>query len=201
MDEDAGRYAFWATMAGLALVPLAFLAGLLRSRLALANVGQLVVSLGQTARPGELRDAIARALADPSVKLAYWLPESESWVRIDGRRLPSLASGDGRSVATIVERNGKRVAAIVHDAYLLEDPELLDAVVAAAGLALENEQRLAALTQSEARMRGDHQRAAGSHVPHVPRRRVSRGQGRAHWRSGLASRSDDRPQREGHSPA
>jgi PAS domain S-box-containing protein len=153
VDEDAGRYAFWATMAGLALVPLAFLAGLLRSRLALANVGQLVVSLGQTARPGELRDAIAQALADPSVKLAYWLPESESWVRIDGRRLPSLASGDGRNVATIVERNGERVAAIVHDAFLLEDPELLDAVVAAAGLALENEQRLAALTQSEARMR------------------------------------------------
>jgi signal transduction histidine kinase len=153
IDEDAGRYAFWATMAGLALVPLAFLAGLLRSRLALANVGQLVVSLGQTARPGELRDAIAQALGDPSVNLAYWLPESESWVRIDGRRLPSLASPDGRNVATIVERNGERVAAIVHDAFLLEDPELLDAVVAAAGLALENEQRLAALTQSEARLR------------------------------------------------
>jgi PAS domain S-box-containing protein len=153
VDEDAGRYAFWATMAGLALVPLAFLAGLLRSRLALANVSQLVVSLGQTARPGELRDAIAQALADPSVNLAYWLPESEGWVRIDGRRLPSLASGDGRNVATIVERNGERVAAIVHDAFLHEDPELLDAVVAAAGLALENEQRLAALTQSEARLR------------------------------------------------
>jgi PAS domain S-box-containing protein len=154
VDEDAGRYAFWATMAGLALVPLAFLAGLLRSRLALANVSQFVVALGQTARPGELRDAIAQALGDPSVKLAYWLPESESWVRIDGRRLPSLADGGGANVATIVERNGERVAAIVHDAFLLEDPQLLDAVVAAAGLALENEQRLAALTQSEARMRG-----------------------------------------------
>jgi signal transduction histidine kinase len=154
VDDDAGRYAFWATMTGLALVPLAFLAGLLRSRLALANVGQLVVALGQTARPGELRDAIAQALGDPSVTLAYWLPESESWVRIDGRRLPSLADGGGRNVATIVERNGERVAAIVHDAFLQEDPQLLDAVVAAAGLALENEQRLAALTQSEARMRG-----------------------------------------------
>jgi signal transduction histidine kinase len=154
IDEDAGRYAFWATMVGLALVPVAFLAGLLRSRLALANVGQLVLALGQTARPGELRDAISQALADPSVTLAYWVPESESWVRIDGRRLPTLASADGSQVATIVERNGERVAAIVHDAFLHEDPQLLDSVVAAAGLALENEQRLAALTRSEARMRG-----------------------------------------------
>ncbi|MGI8605744.1 MAG: histidine kinase [Gaiellaceae bacterium] len=154
IHDDAGRYAFWATMTGLALVPLAFLAGLLRSRLALANVGQLVVALGQTARPGELRDAIAKALGDPSVALAYWLPESETWVRIDGRRLPSLADAEQGHVATIVERHGERVAAIVHDAFLNEDPELLDAVVAAAGLAFENEQRLAALTQSEARMRG-----------------------------------------------
>ena len=50
---------------------------------------------------------------------------------------PCLPDGSGR-VATVVERSGRRVAAIVHDASLRDHPELIDAVVAAAGLALEN---------------------------------------------------------------
>jgi signal transduction histidine kinase len=46
---------------------------------------------------------------------------------------------------TIVERDGRRVAALVHDASLRDDPELVDAVCAAAGLALENERLQAEL--------------------------------------------------------
>jgi hypothetical protein len=38
-----------------------------------------------------------------------------------------------------VERSGVRVAALIHDPGLREDPELRQAVSAAAGLALENE--------------------------------------------------------------
>jgi len=39
----------------------------------------------------------------------------------------------------MIERDGRRVGALVHDRALLEDPALLDAVCAAAGLALENQ--------------------------------------------------------------
>ena len=39
----------------------------------------------------------------------------------------------------MVDRDGRRVAALVHDASLLDAPELLRAVTSAAGLALENE--------------------------------------------------------------
>jgi signal transduction histidine kinase len=46
---------------------------------------------------------------------------------------------------TVVERRGQRIAALVHDAALAEDPALLNAVSAAAGLALENERLLAEL--------------------------------------------------------
>jgi signal transduction histidine kinase len=38
-----------------------------------------------------------------------------------------------------VERDGQRVAALVYDASLDDDPELVEAVTAAAGIALENE--------------------------------------------------------------
>ena len=48
-------------------------------------------------------------------------------------------------MATAVERSGLRVAALIHDESLSDHPELVDGVVAAAGLALENERLQAQL--------------------------------------------------------
>ena len=47
------------------------------------------------------------------------------------------ATADGRA-ATPIEREGARVAALVHDPALGDEPELLEAVTAAAGIAIEN---------------------------------------------------------------
>jgi signal transduction histidine kinase len=128
----------------LASVPLAFELGLLRSRLARGAVAELVVELGQTRAAGNLRDALARALHDPSLTLAFWLPEQRRYVDAGGQPVELPIEGSGL-VTTIVERDGRRVAAIVHDASLREDPELVEAVCAAAGLALENERLQAEL--------------------------------------------------------
>jgi signal transduction histidine kinase len=152
------------------VIPFAFLAGLLRSRLARASVAELVVELGQAGPSGpasldavvlaaiELRDALARALGDPSLNLAYWLPDEERFVDLSGQPVALPEPGEPR-MATIVEREGDRVAALVHDEALSHDPELLRAVSAAAGLALENERlqaqlraRLAELRASRARI-------------------------------------------------
>jgi signal transduction histidine kinase len=93
--------------------------------------------------PGRLRDSLARVLRDPSLELAYWVPETDGYVGIDGRHVePSAAHG--RTV-TVLERHGQRIAALVHDPALAEDPALLGAVSTAAGLALENERLLADL--------------------------------------------------------
>jgi signal transduction histidine kinase len=139
------------------VIPFAFLAGLLRSRLARASVAELVVELGR-ARPTGLRDALARALGDPSLELAYWLPGQERFVDLSGDPVALPAARDDR-MATFVEREGRRVAALVHDQVLAHDPELLRAVSAAAGLALENERlqaelqaRLADLRESRTRI-------------------------------------------------
>jgi signal transduction histidine kinase len=48
---------------------------------------------------------------------------------------------------TVIDRGGRQLAALVHDASLREDPELLDAVTAAAGIALENAQLHARLEE------------------------------------------------------
>ncbi|HEX2504742.1 MAG TPA: histidine kinase [Gaiellaceae bacterium] len=136
----------------LSTVPLASLAGLLQSRLAQSAVGNLLVELGQSLPPGELRDALARALGDPSLTVGYWLPEAQVFVDHEGRPLPP-PDPQGSRRGTWVERNGERIAALVHDESLLEEPQLIEAVVAAAGLTLENERRLAALARSESRNR------------------------------------------------
>jgi hypothetical protein len=47
----------------------------------------------------------------------------------------------------MVEQDGERVAAIVYDSSLAEERKLLDAVVAAAGIALKNERLGDAPTQ------------------------------------------------------
>jgi signal transduction histidine kinase len=147
-----------AFLVAYSIVPFAFKLGLLRSRLARGAVADLVVELGETRAPGRLRDALARALHDPSLSLAYWLPEQERFVDLAGRAV-ELPGDGGPRAATIVEREGRRVAALVHDPSLREDPELVDAVCAAAGLALENER-----LQAELRARLDELRASRARI-------------------------------------
>ena len=129
----------WISQALVATVPFGFLAGLLRSRLAEgAALSALVARLGDLPGEGPLRAALAEALGDPSLALAYWLPESSRFVDALGR--PVTVSGPGW---TEVELHGRRIAAIAHDPSLSEEPELVRTAGAAAALALEN-QRLSA---------------------------------------------------------
>ena len=148
-----------ATYAVIALVPVAFLVGLLHSRLARTAVSRLILELSGTPAPGRLREALGRALGDPSLTLAYWIPESQSYVDSAGRAMELPPPGSQR-VATLVEREGRRIGALVHDVSLAEQAELVDAVCAAAGLALENERlqaellaRVEELADSELRLR------------------------------------------------
>ena len=131
----------WLSEALVALVPFGFLAGLLRSRLAQgAAVSELIARLGDAPEEGVLRAALADALGDPTLALAYWLPESERFVDAQGR--PVRVGGPGW---TSVDVGGRRIAAIAHDPALSDEPQLVRAAGAAAALALENQRLSAAL--------------------------------------------------------
>jgi signal transduction histidine kinase len=154
-----------------ATVPLAFLAGLLRSRLARVAVGGLLVELRDTVSPSALRDALAASLGDPSLTLLYWLPEYGSWADADGRPAALPADGGGRATK-LVERGDERVAALIHDASLLDEPELVESACAVAAIALEN-----ARLHADLKARLDELRASRARIVEtgdIERRRLER---------------------------
>jgi hypothetical protein len=124
----------WATFAIIGLAPVAFLTGLLGARLARSSVADLFLELRTDPVPADLRDALSRALRDPSLTLAFWLPEFETYADLDGEPVALPAVGEGRAT-TPIDLDGARVALLVHDPALEDEPELLEAVTAVAGIA------------------------------------------------------------------
>jgi signal transduction histidine kinase len=147
----------WATFATLALAPTVFLIGLLHTRIARSALSDLVVELRGDLSPSDLRDALARSLRDPSLELAYWLPQFETYADVEGRPLDLHSLARGRAT-TLIDRKGEHVAALLHDRSLQDEPELLAAVTATAGIAVENGRLQAELRARLEELRGSRTR-------------------------------------------
>jgi len=155
-DLPGFREVHRVTLFVVGLSPLVFLLGLLDARLARSAVGDLMVELRSEPAPPDLRDALAHALRDRSLTLAYWLPDFETYVDADGQ--PVQLPNDDRRTATLIDRNGEHVAALVHDAALDDESQLLEAVGAAAGMSLENARLHAELRAQVEELRGSRAR-------------------------------------------
>ena len=131
---DANEAGLLAYEVGLVIVAAGLLAGLLRGPWLRAPVADLVVELGDVTS-GTLRDALARALGDPTLQVGYWL--DGGYVDAEGARIELPRPGSPRAV-TLVERDGRPLAALVHDPAVLDDPGLVEGVAAAARLAAAN---------------------------------------------------------------
>jgi signal transduction histidine kinase len=127
----------WAEFGTLGIAPIVFLIAILDARLARSGVGDLIIELRSDPSPADLRNALARVLRDPSLSLVYWLPEFGTYADLDGQAV-ELPDESTSYATTLIDRNGEHVAALIHDPSLDEEPELLSAVTAAAGIALEN---------------------------------------------------------------
>jgi PAS domain S-box-containing protein len=139
----------WALMVALLGVPLAFLLGLLRSRLARDSVSRLLAESPEASTPQQTEAALRRALGDPTLELGFWLPERSVYVGSAGQPLETPA-GDLRVGTLLDDDDGRPLAAVVHDPALLEERELLDGALAAARLAIQKDRLQAEAT---ARMR------------------------------------------------
>jgi signal transduction histidine kinase len=172
VSPDAQDVLEQARVIALAVVPFAFVAGLLRSRVAAAAaVSDLVARLGADRPAGALRDVLAEALGDPSLRLAYWLPERRQWVDASGA-VVALPRDDASLACTPVVRGGEPVAMLVHAAAVGEERELVRAVGGAAALALENERLDAELRANVQELRASRARIVES--ADAARRRIER---------------------------
>jgi signal transduction histidine kinase len=154
------------------LVPYVFIGSLVRARMIRGGAFRdLVAELSNAPRSGELRDALAKVLGDPSLELAYWLPKSEAYVDSDGKPIDVPVANPSRAVSE-VRLEDRLVAAIVHDSSLLDDPELVRGVGAAAALALENERLDAELRAKVEELRASRMRMIEATL--AERRRLER---------------------------
>jgi len=146
----------WIAGCSLVSVPAAFLAGLLRSRLARGALTDLMRSL-RTQRNVSLQQALATTLDDPLLTVAYRLPGSLGYADAGGEPVLVPPVEPDRASARI-EHDGEELAALVYDAGLDDDPELLEAVVAAAAIAIENERLQAESAQRVLELRASRER-------------------------------------------
>jgi hypothetical protein len=99
-------------------------------------VTRVVIDLGDSPRGGTLSGALARAVGDPSLVLAYVV---EGGVVVDeAGGLVELPSGESDRAVTSIEAGDGVAAVLVHDRAALRAPVLADSVAAAVRLALDN---------------------------------------------------------------
>jgi signal transduction histidine kinase len=160
------------TVATASLVPIGFLMGLARGRLARGVIADLVVELGDAPARPVLRDVLARALHDPSLVVAYPVAGTDRFSDADGQPVELPAREDPHRATTRLEGGSGTVAVLVHDPALAEQGELVRSVAAAARLALENERLTAEVRTQLEEVRRSRARivAAGD----AERRRVER---------------------------
>jgi signal transduction histidine kinase len=106
-----------------------------RGRVQRRSVARIVSELGEAPAPGSLESALAGAIGDPRLRIAYWLPTSRRYVDGRGHPVEEPIAGSERAVTPLV-RDGRRVALVTHGAAVTE---LEREIGAAVRLALENE--------------------------------------------------------------
>ncbi|MFF4403545.1 sensor histidine kinase [Streptomyces sp. NPDC001404] len=134
-------------------LPLAFLAGLLRQRLAFASVGTLVGRLEHVAA-NTVEAALAETLRDPTLRVAF--PTEQGWIDVSGHLFHPPS--DGSQLLTPL--GDPPVAVLVHDPSLSEDRQLLDAAATAVRLSLENARLHAQVQAQLTEVRASRQRIA-----------------------------------------
>jgi signal transduction histidine kinase len=155
-----------------AAIPAAFLAGILAARLSRGSIADLAVELGRGVPLGGLRDALAGALRDPTLVLAFPAPSGPGYVDADGRSIEMPTPGGDRGIARL-ERDGELLAVLDYDpAVELEDPGRVHAVASVAGMAIENERLAAQVRAQLAEVRAS--RARIVEAADAERRRIER---------------------------
>src|SRR6266567_2411298 len=138
LGADRFEYRLWlAQAAALCAIGLGVAWSWLLGRRARSAMAALTVELGQSPPPGGLREVLARSLGDPDLEVAY--PLGDPWRLVDATGTAvDPAKREGGAV-TPLTRQGQTVALLSHRRGLLDDPAVVNEVIAATRLAVDNE--------------------------------------------------------------
>ena len=134
-SQPAFQTIFIVECAAVLLLAAGLVWATVRMRLQRRAVAQITANLGQAPPPGSLQAALAQAVDDPELGIAYWLPDSQRYVDAAGRPVAEPAIRPRRTLTPLV-REGRKIAVVSHTAAV---PDLERAIGAAVRLALENE--------------------------------------------------------------
>jgi signal transduction histidine kinase len=137
--ENGDSHSAIAIVASVVLTafPLVVLAALLSVRLHRGAIAQLVIELGSATSPSGIREPLAKALGDPSLEVAFWIPAGGGYVDAEGHEI-ELSTTDPRRVVSVLRHHSQPIAALSYDSSLIEEQTFLDAAAAAIRLTLEN---------------------------------------------------------------
>jgi signal transduction histidine kinase len=140
--EDPHRAAFASLFAArsVALIALGLAIGwaVIRPARARAAVARLIGELRDAPAPLDLQGALARAVGDPGLAVAYPIGDGDVYVDAHGQPVPVPPAGGTRAV-TSIERDGAPVAVVLHDPAALAEGDFAREIGAAARLAVDNE--------------------------------------------------------------
>jgi signal transduction histidine kinase len=138
LSDDAQTILAWLPNVLRILVPLGILVGILRLRPDRSTITQAIADVGDAPSSLTLRDALAGALRDPSLRILTWDDDAATYRDETGGIVP-LPASSSQATVTPVETAGRRLAVLVHDPAIDEDPSLVAAGVAVTRLAIDNE--------------------------------------------------------------
>jgi PAS domain S-box-containing protein len=142
----------WFVLASFAAVPIGFLVGLLRSRLARSGILRLVVDTPDEPSLRQVELALREATGDPNLRFAYWLDEVHGFINVRGK--PFVIPEDTPTrVTTRVDYGGEPIAALMHDRALVDDAGLLEELTGVVRMGLQKDRGERALRATESRNR------------------------------------------------
>jgi signal transduction histidine kinase len=119
-----------------------------------------------------IETALANALGDPSLTVAYWSAELQTWVGSGGLVLDENGARSSRAEHEL-NFGGVRVARVIYDATVPRDPREVERAASLVALAFERERLAAELRASRQAVVESRERLVGA--ADAERRRISRG--------------------------
>lgn len=144
----------------VAAMPLAIALAVAHGRLlAMRGLETMISGVGEHPSAAGLQRAMARAFADPTLKLLLWRPDRQAYIDADGGLLDIDGIEPGQAL-TEFARGDQKVAAVVHDPMLSEDRDVLEAAGRAVRLALEKAGLAQELSTAVAELEASRKRVA-----------------------------------------